>query len=342
MRFMTHLRRCTAFVLATVILMLTPAALAAQGKVNTSSLIMRKAASKNGKMIQTLDKGDVLEVLSVSGDWYKVRYGKYTGYVMKKYVKVSGTVKKESTSEKTEKKQETSTSKKENTTTKSETSTKKLTIADLGKAPSASKPGDKGSKVKKLQQALQIKGYYKGKINSTYDDATTAAVKAFQKSKGLSRDGIAGKATINALFGIKEKETEKIKATSLKWFKNTYAIPKGATVTIKDVYTGKTFKAVRWSGANHMDTEPATKADTAIMKSIYGGSWSWKRRPILVKYKNKVYAASMNGMPHGTSTRNNGFDGHFCVHFTGSKTHETNRVDTEHQRCVKTALNYSW
>ena len=106
--------------------------------------------------------------------------------------------------------------------------------------------------------------------------------------------------------------------------------------------TGKTFTAVRWSVSNHMDTEPASRADTAVLKEIYGGSWSWRRRPILVKYNGHVYAASMNGMPHGTSTIDNGLDGHFCIHFTGSKTHGTDRVDEDHQNAVAAALKYEW
>lgn len=320
MQKMNRLRRLAACGLAAMLMLLAPVAHAAQGKVNTSSLVLRKSATKTSKALQTLDRGDTLEVLSSTGDWYKVSYGKYTGYVMKQYVKVSGKVE-------------------EQTSVKEET---KQPVADLGDAPATSRPGDTGSHVKKLQQALQNKGYYKGRIDGIYGSGTTAAVKAFQKKHSLSRDGIAGKVTIKTLFGENAADDKTIATESLKWFGNENTIPKGATVTIKDVQTGKTFQAVRWSGANHMDTEPASKEDTAIMKAIYGGSWSWTRRPILVKYNGHVYAASMNGMPHGTSTISNGFDGHFCVHFTGSKTHETNRVDSDHQSCVKEAMKHSW
>ena len=101
--------------------------------------------------------------------------------------------------------------------------------------------------------------------------------------------------------------------------------------------------AVRWSGVNHLDAEPATAEDAATMKSIYGSSWSWSRRPILILYKNKVYAASMNGMPHGTTTiDNNNFDGHFCIHFKNSKTHGTNVVDAAHQAAVEKASKAAW
>ncbi|MBR4081937.1 MAG: SH3 domain-containing protein, partial [Clostridia bacterium] len=71
------IRRLTA--LASCLLMLLAApleALAVQGTVNTSSLILRQRASKTSRALVTLDRGDRLEVVSVSGDWYRVTYGR--------------------------------------------------------------------------------------------------------------------------------------------------------------------------------------------------------------------------------------------------------------------------
>jgi len=62
-----------------------------------------------------------------------------------------------------------------------------------------------------------------------------------------------------------------------------------------------------------------------------------------VKYNGHVYAASMNGMPHGTTTiSNNNFAGHFCIHFYGSKTHESNKVDPDHKAAEAAAMKYTW
>lgn len=209
--------------------------------------------------------------------------------------------------------------------------------------PETSKKGNSGKNVLALQQALKIKGYYKAPINSKYDDNTVAAVKAFQKSKGLTQDGVAGNATIKALFG-KNAADYTYTTEKLDWFNGgSSVIPKGATFKVKDVNTGKVFTCKRWSGANHMDTEPLTAEDTAIMKAIYGGSWSWDRRAILVMYNGHVYAASMNGMNHGTTTiADNNFDGHFCIHFYNSRTHETDRVDEDHQAAVARAMKATW
>ena len=222
-------------------------------------------------------------------------------------------------------------------------------FSDIKSVPAASKEGDSGSKVVKLQQALYLLGYYSGVIDGDYGDATKDAVTRFQKNRGMNADGVAGAATIRVMFSGTGVETTSTSATKtyktivLDWFADhvTNVIPKGAKFTIKDVRTGKTFTAVRWSGVNHLDAEPATADDTAIFKSIYG-TWSWSRRPILILYKGNVYAASMNGMPHGTTTIDNDFDGHFCIHFKNSKTHETNVVDSDHQKAVDVASNATW
>ena len=62
--------------------------------------------------------------------------------------------------------------------------------------------GSKGSDVKKLQQALVDAGYNVGSsgVDGIYGANTAAAVKKYQKDKGLSVDGIAGKQTLGSLY----------------------------------------------------------------------------------------------------------------------------------------------
>ncbi|MFM7600041.1 MAG: peptidoglycan-binding protein [Pseudanabaena sp.] len=52
--------------------------------------------------------------------------------------------------------------------------------------------GSKGSAVAELQQLLQSKGFYTGKIDSDFGVGTTNAVLKFQKANGLVTDGIVG------------------------------------------------------------------------------------------------------------------------------------------------------
>lgn len=51
-----------------------------------------------------------------------------------------------------------------------------------------------------LQAYLKSKGYYTGKVDGIAGSLTEKAIKAFQKAKGLSQDGIAGQKTWAAVF----------------------------------------------------------------------------------------------------------------------------------------------
>ena len=316
----TGLRRrlLTLAAILAALLLLPAIALASQtGRVNTSQLNLRKSPSIESKSLQTLSRDTKVTITGTSGSWYRVIYGKYTGYVMKQYITVV-----------------------------SGSSSQTNLIAELKKIgkPSPCAPGDAGSNVKKLQRCLTACGYYRGELDGVYGSATKNAVSRLQSAKKLSTTGVATKITIAAMFGEDtSKMTDSYVTERLDWFAvGSKTIPKGAVFTVKDCKTGRTFRCKRWSGANHMDSMPLTKEDTAVMKSIYG-SWSWRRRPILVLYNGHVYAASMNGMPHGTTTiKNNNFPGHFCIHFYGSKTHGTKRVDPTHQNCVSVAMHYKW
>ncbi|MCL4439546.1 MAG: glycosyl hydrolase, partial [Firmicutes bacterium] len=86
------------------------------------------------------------------------------------------------------------------------------------------------------------------------------------------------------------------------------------------------------------DNEPLTTADTAVMKEIFGGEWSWDRRAVLVYVDGQVIAGSMAGMPHSIKTiYDNDFPGHFDLHFLNSRTHFDNSIDPEHQKMVQKA-----
>jgi D-gamma-glutamyl-meso-diaminopimelic acid endopeptidase CwlS len=145
------------------------------------------------------------------------------------------------------------------------------------------------------------------------------------------------------------------------WTEAQYVIPVGSSFEIIDFYTGKSFMAKRTTGSNHADSEALTLNDTKIMKNIWGGSFSWAARPIIIRYNGRKIAASASAMPHAgndnapggvhTSWRsgnygpgynldwvkNNGMDGVFDIHFLNSTRHSNGKVDSEHQKNVKIA-----
>ncbi|MDE5053512.1 hypothetical protein NDK25_14860 [Niallia taxi] len=120
----------------------------------------------------------------------------------------------------------------------------------------------------------------------------------------------------------------------LEWKDADVIIPRYSKFSIYDVETGKVFHVQRRAGSQHADVQPLTTADTEIMKEIYNGKWSWKRRAIFVLQDQYILAASMHGMPHGAGSLANKFPGHFCVHFLGSTTHKTDNMDLSHKLMV--------
>ncbi|MCA1053611.1 hypothetical protein LCM10_01330 [Rossellomorea aquimaris] len=111
-------------------------------------------------------------------------------------------------------------------------------------------------------------------------------------------------------------------------------IPNKSFFTVIDVETGLSFNVQRRAGSKHADVQPITNKDTKMMKKIYNGTWSWDRRAILVLYRDRLIPASMNGMPHGAGALQNGFPGHFCIHFFGSTTHKTPTPDFAHKLMI--------
>lgn len=133
------------------------------------------------------------------------------------------------------------------------------------------------------------------------------------------------------------------KVERVEWFKGgNNIIKRGGYASLYDIDTGLTLRIKRKGGTNHMDVEPATKADTATLKKIAGGTFSWKSHAVVLIAKGRYIAAAINTMPHGEYTiKDNGFPGQFCLHMVGSKTHETDRVNPEHQKSIERVLKWS-
>ncbi len=62
-----------------------------------------------------------------------------------------------------------------------------------------SKIGSRGNEVRQIQKKLKELGHYKGSVDGIYGTATQKAVKSFQKSCGITADGIAGPKTLKYL-----------------------------------------------------------------------------------------------------------------------------------------------
>ncbi|TVY01938.1 hypothetical protein [Cohnella terricola] len=121
----------------------------------------------------------------------------------------------------------------------------------------------------------------------------------------------------------------------IPWEQARNIVTRKSAFTITDLESGLSFRVQRRAGSSHADVQPLTKVDSAIMKRIYDGKWSWDRKAIVVQKDSLRIAASMNGMPHGgDGIPDNGFSGHFCVHFLDSTSHRSVIPDPDHQLMV--------
>lgn len=75
-----------------------------------------------------------------------------------------------------------------------------IVIASIGfvydNTATLSSLGSRGQEVRQIQRKLQNLGFYSGSIDGVYGTATQRAVRNFQKSCGISADGIAGPKTL--------------------------------------------------------------------------------------------------------------------------------------------------
>lgn len=205
--------------------------------------------------------------------------------------------------------------------------------------------GCEGDEVKALQERLSELDYLSDSLTTGYfGEKTDAAVRKFQETNGLDADGVVGPATEKKLNSSGAKSSKKMEIIEMDWYDSNVSslvAKRGGTAKIIDCKTGVVINIRRVGGSNHMDVEPKTAEDTEKLLKLYGGEWSWDRRAVILVADGKYIAASINGMPHGDeiSTTNN-FEGQFCLHTTGSRTHGTDSVNSTHQSTIRKALQY--
>ncbi len=345
------------------------------GQVTAEAVKLRRAPDTESEILKELPRGTEVEVLAAEGGWYRVLYLDQVGYIRNDYMflKSAGSCGAYVIDDDTELRGGPGDAAYVVAKLGAGRGVKVKTIIgewyfvqldDLsGYVKSAEllitgsstasvsmlKKGMEGQEVERLQKELSRRGFLsRADVTGKFDSKTRESVLQFQKAAGLSSvDGVAGAETLNAVYDssnniMKENATyNRIKGTVilLDWFKGGAEwLEKGARFTITDVRTGLSFRARRFGGWYHADSEPITASDTAIMKRCAGGKWSWDRRPIWITYNGKTVAASMHCMPHMVDpTASNNFDGHFCIHLYNSLVHENSKECPRHQACVNEA-----
>ena len=289
-----------------------------EATVNSSSARVYKSRSTSSEHVK-VKKGLKVTVKEIDGDWAKIKSNGHTGYIPVKYLDMKGG--------------SSSSSSSSTTSVKSYTAYVRKDTHMYAKASSSSdrKSVAAGTKVKVIGvdgKYSQIKDSHGNKGYVKTDYLTTE--KPSSSSSGSSDSS-------------EDKSSWKDKVVKLDWFHGgSSVLNRGSYAYIYDIRTGIKVKIKRMGGANHADCEPATSEDTAKLKRISGGHWSWHSRAVILISEGKYVAAAINTMPHGDQTiSDNDYDGQFCLHLTNSRTHGTDKVHEDHQSSINKAYNWA-
>lgn len=218
--------------------------------------------------------------------------------------------------------------------------------------------GSTGTQVIIVQQALRSLGYLNFRITGKYSNITFEAVRRFQQNNGEPDDGQIGASTYELLTVGDAKSASKNTRFKLiygpylenptaygeltPWSEVSAQFTVGSHITIKDLYSSKTFQMQRTGGVNNARVETATQADTASFTEMFGGGSTWEKRPVLATINGKTYAASLFGGPDGEDTiSDNGMQGGTQLFFYESKTDIMDIPDEEHMAAVVKASGKS-
>jgi peptidoglycan hydrolase-like protein with peptidoglycan-binding domain len=114
--------------------------------------------------------------------------------------------------------------------------------------------GDKGAKVKELQEKLLKLKYDLGKwgADGDFGSSTQKAVKAFQKKTGLKQDGIVGPQTLAALDAALKKLADDENYTLTEFVTDVQrCLGAGVDGKAGPITLGKTITVSRWTNRKH-------------------------------------------------------------------------------------------
>ena len=249
-----------------------------------------------------LPKGTTLNMSDASGGWAKVSLKGVTGYVPVKYL-----------------------------------NSKNRTVAYVNKgtyiyASASTSASKKKVKVNSKVYVVGVSGDF-CRVENKSGSATGYILTSCLSSKKVKAS------SDSASFS---SGTWKSRVTKTDWNEGgSSVLGKGEYGYIYDIDTGIVVHIKRMGGTNHADCEPSSRSDTAKLLKIAGGSFDWEAHSVILYADGKFVACSINTKPHGDQTiTSNGYDGQFCLHMAGSKTHESDTTNVDHQKAVDRA--YSW
>ena len=289
-------------IIAMLILLLMPTGALAVTAKVTSGSARVYRSASTSSANAALKQGLCLTVNTVSGAWAKVSYKGVTGYVPTKYL---------------------------STTDSTDTAKGSRCVGYINKQTVAYTEYSKSSEQFTLEVNAQV---------------TVVGQKgSYYQIEADGRTGYVPKSCVSQYQVAADVDTWKSSVVTMNWFSGgSSAFPTGSYGYIYDIDTGIYLRIKRMGGYNHADVEPATSKDTAKLKKIAGGTFSWDSHAVILKAGSNYIACAINTKPHGKQTiKNNNYNGQFCLHMVGSITHGTESVNSNHQASIQKAYNWA-
>ena len=201
-------------------------------------------------------------------------------------------------------------------------------VALFQKENGLSVDGLAGKKTLKAIETADKNGTKRGSTNSSSTTSSSSSSSGTSSSSSGTAVAIQeeSKAAVFSTAGDANSVSSSKTATApdgtalrlLHWFNDIKPTLKGGNQLL--VYDPETriFWTLRvHSCGRHCDAEPLTAQDTANMLKAFGGVNTWDQKAVYVKLPSGIWTlGSTHDMPHQSgSIKDNGFDGHLCVHF---------------------------
>lgn len=216
-----------------------------------------------------------------------------------------------------------------------------------------------GELVAMIQTRLHELGYFYFKPTGRYQEMTKSAMIAFQQNQTsldgtpMIADGTVGAQTKAILFsekaarniitqqipsGPKKNNQQTQTGEMVKWEEVKSMMTEGSSYVLTDYNTGTIFEMVYCGGEKHAEMETKTANDTTIFKDLFGGEFTYYKRPMLINLNGQFIACSIQGQPHGEDkVERNDMVGHVCLYFDDSKSHVGQLADIEHVNNISVA-----
>lgn len=278
-----------------MILAITTKANATTGKANQETIRIRKEATTNSGIVTLISLNEEVEILSEEGEWYKVKYKTYSGYIRKDMLNVENASQNVTESKTTE---NTST---ENTNTATiESENNQNTENQVGNLETSNTENTTGSAQNENTETSTednsqnneiIKAGYTGKISSkielkiiptiissnihTIDENTQITVKdVMNKWSYIETESKSGWVLTSQIKIVEENKTEETTQENAKKEENTTKVEESKTVKEVTKYVTAESLNVREKAENDAKIISQLTINTKVTVTETTGNWS--------------------------------------------------------------------